>query len=70
MDPRNLDVKAFYEKFGFESFEGGKVNELGLKFLKAKVRLAFLEKFFKSTLTWLILRHSLPEPVFIVLALA
>ncbi|KIK61472.1 hypothetical protein GYMLUDRAFT_43046 [Collybiopsis luxurians FD-317 M1] len=36
MDPRNLGVKAFYEKFGFEPFEGGKVNELGLKFLKAK----------------------------------
>ncbi|KAF5353036.1 hypothetical protein D9757_011853 [Collybiopsis confluens] len=36
MDPRNLGVKAFYEKFGFESFEGGKVNELGLKFSKAK----------------------------------
>lgn len=37
MDPRNPGVKAFYEKFGFESFEGGKPNELGLKFAKAKV---------------------------------
>ncbi|KAJ3716640.1 acyl-CoA N-acyltransferase [Lentinula raphanica] len=36
MDPRNLGVRAFYEKFGFESFEGGKFNELGLKFSKAK----------------------------------
>ncbi|KAJ4001876.1 hypothetical protein F5050DRAFT_1720175 [Lentinula boryana] len=37
MDPRNLGVREFYEKFGFESFEGGKFNELGLKFSKAKV---------------------------------
>ncbi|KAJ4490414.1 hypothetical protein J3R30DRAFT_3421427 [Lentinula aciculospora] len=36
LDPRNLAVREFYEKFGFESFEGGKFNELGLKFSKAK----------------------------------